>query len=158
MALSNARSRPVSPELGRGSAWPQYTAQGTTGSSGSTACAAEIVSGMARHRGITVALVDQVWRPTITQLAEKLDVLTANFTYVRWIGDGKGIEKQTKTWDKLIVNRERETQTWVRYVRQFLHRGEVVYAYYNNHYSGFGPGSIAVFNKIWKKAAATPTQ
>jgi uncharacterized protein YecE (DUF72 family) len=103
-----------------------------------------------REHSVALALVDQVWMPTISLLAEKLDVLTAAFTYIRWIGDRKGIEKQTKTWDKIIVNRERETQTWVRYVRQFLHRGEVVYAYYNNHYAGFGPGSIALFSKLCK--------
>lgn len=74
-----------------------------------------------------------------------------------WIGDRKGIEKQTKTWDKIIVNRERETQTWVRYVRQFLHRGEIVYAYYNNHFAGFGPGSIALFHDVWTRAAASPS-
>ncbi|MGH9448649.1 MAG: DUF72 domain-containing protein [Terriglobia bacterium] len=109
--------------------------------------------GLLRAHGVALALVDQVWMPTITQLAEKLDVLTADFTYIRWIGDRKGIEKQTKTWDKIIVNRDRETQVWVRYVRQFLHRGEIVYAYYNNHWAGFGPGSIALFNSVWKAPA-----
>jgi uncharacterized protein YecE (DUF72 family) len=102
-----------------------------------------------RKHGVALALVDQVWMPTISQLAEKLDVLTADFTYIRWIGDRKGIEKQTKTWDKIIVNRERETQTWVRYIRQFLHRGEIIYAYYNNHYAGWAPGSIALFHQVW---------
>ncbi|SRR5579875_62186 len=63
-----------------------------------------------KHR-IALVLVDQVWMPTITQLAEKLDVLTAHFTYIRWIGDRKGIEQKTKTWDKIIINRERETHT-----------------------------------------------
>jgi uncharacterized protein YecE (DUF72 family) len=107
-----------------------------------------------RTHGVALALVDQAWMPTITQVAEKLDVLTADFTYIRWIGDRKGIEEQTKTWDKLIVDRETETQTWVRYVRQFLHRGEIVYAYYNNHFAGHAPDSIALFNKIWEEARA----
>lgn len=107
-----------------------------------------------RSHGVALALVDQVWMPTITQLAEKFDVLTADFTYIRWIGDRKGIEKQTKTWDKIIVNRERETQTWVRYVRQFLHRGEIVYAYYNNHYAAHAPGSIALFSRVWDETRA----
>lgn len=102
-----------------------------------------------RKHGVALALVDQVWMPTITQLAEKLDVLTADFSYIRWIGDRKGIEKRTKTWDKIIVNRERETQTWVRYIRQFLHRGEIVYAYFNNHFAGWAPGSIALFQRVW---------
>lgn len=106
-----------------------------------------------RKHGVALALVDQVWMPTITQLAEKFDVLTADFTYIRWIGDRKRIEKQTKTWDKIIINRERETHIWARYIRQFLHRGETVYAYYNNHYAGFGPGSIALFNNTWNETA-----
>lgn len=63
-----------------------------------------------RKHGVALALVDQVWMPTIAQLAEKLDVLTADFTYIRWIGDRKGIEKQTKTWDKIVVDREHETR------------------------------------------------
>jgi hypothetical protein len=83
--------------------------------------------------------------PSITQLAEMLDVMTADFIYIRWIGDRKGIERRTKSWDK--INRERETQTWVRYVRQFIYHGEIVYAY-NNHFARFGPGSIALFSRI----------
>jgi hypothetical protein len=47
-------------------------------------------------------------------------VLTADFTYIRWIGDRKGIVKRAKTWDKIIVNRERKTQISVRFVRRFL--------------------------------------
>jgi uncharacterized protein YecE (DUF72 family) len=104
-----------------------------------------------RKYGVALALVDQVWMPTITQLTKKLDVLTADFTYIRWIGDRKGIERKTKTWDKIIINREHETQVWVRYVRQFLHRGDIVYAFYNNHYAGHGPGSIALFYKLLKE-------
>lgn len=73
-----------------------------------------------RQKNVALALVDQGWMPAIDQLSARLDVLTAGFTYVRLLGDRHAIEKQTKTWDRIIVNRERETQTWVRYVRQFL--------------------------------------
>jgi hypothetical protein len=47
--------------------------------------------------------------PTTAQLAENQDVLTTDLTYVRWIGYAKGIEQKTRTWDKIIVDRERET-------------------------------------------------
>lgn len=67
-----------------------------------------------RQHSVALALVDQVWMPAITQLAEKLDVLTANSTCIRWIGDRKGIGQKTKTWNKIIVNRERETQICAR--------------------------------------------
>ncbi|MEJ2007192.1 MAG: DUF72 domain-containing protein [Acidobacteriota bacterium] len=56
-----------------------------------------------RKHNVALALVDQAWMPTITQLTEKLDVLTTDFTYIRWIGDRKGIEEKTKTWEKIIV-------------------------------------------------------
>lgn len=88
-----------------------------------------------RGHSVALALVDQVWMPTITELAKKLDVLTTDFTYIRWIGDRKGIEKKTKTWDKIIMDRERETKTSVDYIRQFIYHGRTVYAYYNNHWA-----------------------
>lgn len=84
-------------------------------------------------------------------LESNLDVQTSDFSSIRWIDDRKGIKKQTKTWDRIIVNRECETRIWARYIRKFLHRGEVVYVYANNHYAGFGPGSIALFQKLWNE-------
>lgn len=108
-----------------------------------------------RQRGVALALADQAWMPRIGELAAKFDVLTAGFSYIRLIGDRQGIEKMTKSWDKLVVDREAETQTWVSYVRQFLHRGAVVYLYVNNHWAGFAPGSIALFRDIWSRTPAT---
>lgn len=104
-----------------------------------------------RRHNIALALVDQVWMPAISQLVEKLNVLTTDFTYVRWIGDRQGIEKKTKTWDRIIVDRERETHIWIRHIREFLKQDRVVYAYYNNHYAGFGPGSVELLRKLWKE-------
>jgi hypothetical protein len=40
----------------------------------------------------------------------------------------------------------------VRHFRRFLHRSEIAYAYYNNHYSGFGLGFIALFRKLRKSS------
>jgi hypothetical protein len=34
--------------------------------------------------------------------------LIAGFTYVRLFGGRKGIEKETKTWDKVIVDRKQK--------------------------------------------------
>jgi len=31
-------------------------------------------------------------------MKEKLDLVTADFVYVRWLGDRKGIEALTTTW------------------------------------------------------------
>ena len=45
----------------------------------------------------------------------RFDPITTDFTYVRWLGDRKGIEEKTKTWDKIIVNRTGDLGEWVTY-------------------------------------------
>jgi hypothetical protein len=33
---------------------------------------------------------------------------------VRWLGDCRGIEEQTKNWDKVIVDRSEDLAEWVK--------------------------------------------
>ena len=33
-------------------------------------------------------------------MKDKFDLITSDFTYVRWLGNRKGIEEKTTTWDK----------------------------------------------------------
>lgn len=61
--------------------------------------------------------------------------LTADFVYVRWLGDRKRIEERTNTWDKTVVDRCEDLTRWVELFRQFMSRNLKVYAYANNHYS-----------------------
>ena len=51
--------------------------------------------------------------PRPAEWFEKLDPITADFTYVRFLGDRKSIEEQTKVWDKVIVDRRAELSEWV---------------------------------------------
>ncbi len=64
-------------------------------------------------KGYKLALVlfDKVWMPLPEHL--KFDYVTADFSYVRLLGDRKGIEIKTKNWHKVIVNRSRELRSWV---------------------------------------------
>jgi uncharacterized protein YecE (DUF72 family) len=64
-----------------------------------------------------VALNDQSWMPRPWEIKEKFDLITADFTCVRWLGDRKGIEGQTKTWDKTILDREAEIAEWVQILK-----------------------------------------
>ena len=43
--------------------------------------------------------------PRPWEMKEKFDLITADFTYVRWLGNRKEIEEQTTTWDKTIIDR-----------------------------------------------------
>jgi hypothetical protein len=61
-----------------------------------------------------------------------------------------GIEEQTTTWDKTVVDRTAELTSWVDYCYQIRKRGVIVFAYANNHYAGHAPATIEQFRKVWQ--------
>jgi hypothetical protein len=46
--------------------------------------------------------------PTPNEIFAKVDPMTADFTYIRWLGDRKGIEQVTKVWNRIVVDRTAE--------------------------------------------------
>jgi uncharacterized protein YecE (DUF72 family) len=102
-----------------------------------------------RERGVALALIDQAWMPRPAKWFEKFDSITADFTYVRWLGDRKGIEQQTKVWDKIIVDRTAELAEWVEVLKKVHERRIQILAFANNHFQGFGPGTLEEFKKLW---------
>jgi uncharacterized protein YecE (DUF72 family) len=81
-------------------------------------------------------------------------LITADFTYVRWLGDRKGIEEQTKTWDKTIVDRTGELKNWVEVFMKFFSRNLKIFAFANNHYGGHAPDTVKVFRELWGAGGA----
>ncbi|MGH9747103.1 MAG: DUF72 domain-containing protein [Candidatus Acidiferrales bacterium] len=108
----------------------------------------EELADLLRKHNVALALQDQLWMPLPS--AMKFDYLTADFTYVRLLGDRKGIEKITKTWDKVIVNRGKELRSWVEVCERAVKRGVSTYVYVNNHYAGHAPATVEQFVKLWK--------
>jgi uncharacterized protein YecE (DUF72 family) len=104
-----------------------------------------------RSRGVTLALVDHPWMPRPEEVFLKGDPLTADFAYIRWLGDRKVIEERTKTWDKTIVDRSKELTEWANVCWKISARGIPIFAYANNHYAGHGPGTVQLFLEIWEK-------
>ena len=102
-----------------------------------------------RAHSVAFALIDQAWMPRPTEIFQKFDPITAPFTYIRWLGDRKGIEKQTKIWDKTIVDRTGELNEWVEIVRKVHKRKIQILAFANNHYAGCGPATVQQFLKLW---------
>jgi uncharacterized protein YecE (DUF72 family) len=51
-----------------------------------------------RAHNVAYALIDQAWMPRVTEMFEKCDPITADFTYIRLLGNRKGIEQKTKIW------------------------------------------------------------
>jgi uncharacterized protein YecE (DUF72 family) len=105
-----------------------------------------------REHQVAFALIDQAWMPGPAELFERFDPITAPFTYVRWLGDRKGIEELTKTWDKTIVDRHREIAGWVKILKQLMARNLKAFAYANNHYAGNGPATVKLFWDTWNKS------
>jgi uncharacterized protein YecE (DUF72 family) len=106
-----------------------------------------------RTHGVAFALTDHPWMPPIQELLRQHDVVTADFAYIRWLGDRQAMEAITQTWDHLVIDRTQDTRTWVTVVRQLLARDLTVYGFYNNHYAGHSPGSIALFAALWSDSA-----
>lgn len=104
-----------------------------------------------RENGVAFAMIDQAWVPRPWEMKEQLDLITADFTYVRWLGDRKGIEEVTKTWDKTVMDREGEIAEWVKILKRVVARGVKAFAFANNHYAGHGPGTVKLFWEKWNK-------
>jgi uncharacterized protein YecE (DUF72 family) len=105
-----------------------------------------------RERGIALALIDQSWMPRPAKWFERMDPITADFTYIRWLGDRKGIERLTKTWDKTIRDCREPLQEWVKVCDQAVRRGVQAYAFANNPYAGHGPATVRLFQELWMQA------
>ena len=102
-----------------------------------------------REHKVAFALIDQAWMPLASEIFEKFDPITADFTYIRLLGDRKGIEQQTKVWDKVIVDRSKELRSWVDVCERTTRRGVTTYVYVNNHYAGHAPATVESLRKLW---------
>jgi uncharacterized protein YecE (DUF72 family) len=103
-----------------------------------------------REYNVALALTDISRMPRPWE-NEQFDFVTTDFVYVRWLGDRKGMETLTTTWDKTIINRTDDLQNWAGLFRQFVSRNLKVYAYANNHYAGHGPDTVKLFWDMWEQ-------
>ncbi len=102
-----------------------------------------------REHKVAYALIDQAWMPRASEIFERFDPITADFTYIRLLGDRKGIEQKTKVWDKVIVDRSKELRSWVDVCERTTRRGVSTFVYVNNHYAGHAPATVESFRKLW---------
>ncbi|HTV58773.1 MAG TPA: DUF72 domain-containing protein [Verrucomicrobiae bacterium] len=104
-----------------------------------------------RKKKAALALIDHPWMPRPAEVFQRIDPFTADFTYIRFLGDRKAIEEKTKTWDKVIVPREKDLMEWVPVVRRAHQRRIQIFAYANNHYAGHAPATLREFAKMLEK-------
>jgi uncharacterized protein YecE (DUF72 family) len=103
-----------------------------------------------RENRVALALSDTSFMPRPWE--QRLDLITTDFVYVRLLGDRKGIERETLTWDKTIVDRTEDLHHWVDLFGMVRKRTQdlKIYAYANNHYQGHGPGTVKLLWDLYK--------
>jgi uncharacterized protein YecE (DUF72 family) len=112
-----------------------------------------------RERGVVLALSAYYTMPTPDQLFLGPDPLTAEPSYVRFIGDHRKMDalvaqlrgegRRAGDWSELAVDRTAEMTRWAEVLKPRA-RGPVL-AYFNNHYAGFAPDSARLFRDLWDK-------
>lgn len=94
------------------------------------------------EHGVAMTLIDHPWMAPCNTLFRTQGILTAPFTYIRWLGDRHGIEKITKVFNQRVVERDADLERWVPHIEQVLEKGVKVYGFVNNHYGGYAPADI----------------
>lgn len=69
--------------------------------------------------------------------------LTADFTYVRWLGERRKIQRM----DAVQIDRSAELDAWAEELEHVSKRVQRIYGFANNHYSGHSPADIRHLRK-----------
>ena len=87
--------------------------------------------------------------------------MTGPFGYIRFLGHHREMDRlvreakvrgeREREWESLLVDRRRETAAWIAVIRNMLKTRSDIFAYFNNHYAGFAPGSIDLFTRLWRE-------
>jgi uncharacterized protein YecE (DUF72 family) len=116
---------------------------------------ATLADALRRHK-VALVLQDLSTMPLAHELERKFDPITSDWTYIRWLGDRKWIEGVTVKWDKPVIDRTPQLMRWIDFCFKIRHRGVTIYAYANNHYTGFSPHTIDQFRQLWKQKGQDP--
>ena len=49
----------------------------------------------------------------------------------------------------MIVDRQGDLCEWVSLLKKIQERRIMILAFANNHYAGFGPGTVDLFRRLW---------
>jgi len=96
---------------------------------------------MKKHN-VALVLSDYMWMPLGDDIEKTMDPFTADFSYVRLIGNRKQIEKITKSWGKEVIDRDDRLDRWAGFLQRMSARAENIFVYINNHYAGHAPATI----------------
>jgi hypothetical protein len=56
----------------------------------------------------------------------------------------------------VIVDRQGDLSEWVSLLKKVQERRIMILAFANNHYAGFGPGTVDLFRRLWGDGLPKP--
>jgi len=92
--------------------------------------------------------------PSPLSVAERLDVVTGPFAYLRLLGDREAVDALTPTLDHIVIDRTGQIAEDARAIRVLRRRVPVV-AFANHHYAGYAPETARQLGAL-TDAAASP--
>ncbi len=94
-------------------------------------------------RKVALVWVDLAYMPHGADLARSHDLFTADFVYLRLIGDREKVEAASGgLFDHIVIDQSARLERWAALLRESLGRVPETFAYANNHYAGHGPATI----------------
>jgi uncharacterized protein YecE (DUF72 family) len=111
------------------------------------------LAAICRENGVALVLVDQAWMPHGDRVERKLDPVTADFVYVRLLGDRHKTEALTTTWDREVLDHAERLERWAAFLLRMLQRPVLSLVYVNNHYAGHAPATVRRLQTLVQSAA-----
>jgi uncharacterized protein YecE (DUF72 family) len=81
----------------------------------------------------------------------RLSEVTADFLYLRWLGDRRAIER----FDRVQIDRRPSFDAWERDLARALPEVREVFGYFNNHWAGHSPASA---NEMKRRLGLVPVE
>jgi uncharacterized protein YecE (DUF72 family) len=84
-----------------------------------------------RQYNVAWCIIDLFYMP-------RLPHLTADFAYMRWLGD----RRQISTFDRIQIDRSEQMAKWAQTLQEVAPKLRRILGFYNNHYAGHSPASV----------------
>ena len=109
-----------------------------------------------RSRGVSIVWADLPYVPHPDAWPGDLDPVTADFAYVRLIGDRKVTDALTSTFDRIVVDRSERLRLWAKFILATSGRVEETFAFANNHFAGHGPATLEELARLLAVGGGAP--
>jgi uncharacterized protein YecE (DUF72 family) len=117
----------------------------------------EDLAAICRDHGAALVLTDYMSMPLGDEIEARLDPVTADFSYIRLIGNRRQIEAITSHWNQEVIDRSDRLERWAGVVQRLARRRVKTFIYVNNHYAGYAPATLQRLSRLvcgedWQEA------